>query len=658
MRSHSPRPCAHAAQYPFVITALGFAFIAASCGAGGSSDESDAFEVHATRWAVGANTKVVISGNNIAWIADEATTGPGGTDLNGDAAINDGVAVTVNAESKSQVNVGVAAQDLLWAGSELYLVVSETLDGRDWNSDTMQDDTVLVHWSRAMPTPVFVDELDAASVVKAIGFGTRLVYVTADAVSGANQSSLRTLSKADPLTPVPVTTTDAVEALHPSILTQEEGLVFLALDENVEMRVLNGDADSTDGFVLGLLDLRTADAPLRSVGLALPSASAPIRARPVASADWQVGFLVSESAQGSTNLDDPALFSPSWQAPQCVGQADTDTNDTILHYLRFAAWAADPVANPVRNTGLVGVDTIAIANGFIATITPESAAGGTLGEGTCDLNGDLDKNDRVVRWTRIVTGTNAILPANTLANIYALDDTPGGTHGLAELQERFVIVVDEQADNTDLNMDGLKTFDIVGWLLPGTSAVPWQFVHSSSFVGATYVGETRTRQRLTLALQEAVGGVSLNPGSGSNPGDNDLLDSVPTFPTFNASGVLTFPGVAVAADVGLPGTANPGMVITNGLGYYRVAESFDNRDWSGDGDKADRLAFRTSFSDARTNINGISSTVNRPVIEVDPLSSAPACAALLTDEALQTAGGFDVNDDGDSTDLVLQYFRF
>ena len=40
------------------------------------------------------------------------------------------------------------------------------------------------------------------------------------------------------------------------------------------------------------------------------------------------------------------------------------------------------------------------------------------------------------------TGTTAILPLNSAANIHALDDTPGGTHGLAELQDRFVIVDD------------------------------------------------------------------------------------------------------------------------------------------------------------------------------------------------------------------------
>jgi hypothetical protein len=629
----------------------------AACSSKGSSDSS-AFVVRATQWSVGGNAKVAIAGNNIAWIADEATTGAGGTDLNGDGVANDGTVVYVDAGTRTQINVGVAAQDLLWIGSELYLVVSESTDGKDWNLDTVQDDTVLVHWSRAMPSAVFVDELDALSTKKVVSFGTRLVYATADAVSGANACSLRTIDAAAPLVPVVVTTTDAAGALHPSIFAQEEGLVFVALNEAIEARVLNGDADSSDNFVLGLLDLRTAAAPLRSVGLALPGTSAPIRAKFVTGADWQVGFLVSESAQGNTNLDDPALFAPAWQAPQCIGFSDTDTNDTILHYLRFAAWVANAVTDPPRNTGLVGVDRIAIANGFIATISPENSATGTLGEGTCDLNTDGDKNDRVMRWTQIVSGTGAILPLNSGANIHALDDTAGGTRGLAELQERFVVVVDEQTDNLDINGDTLKTFDLVGWLLPSNTATPVQFLHSGSYVGAAYVGETRDRQRLTLALQEIVGGVSLNPGTTGSPGDNDLLDSIPTFPVFNASSVLTFPGIKIALDVSQPSIVNPGMVVTRGLGYYRTAEAFDNRDWSNDGDKTDRVVFRSSFTQGTTNINGISNTINRPVIELEPESGAPSCAAFLTEEALQGSTGTDINGDGDRTDIVLQFFVF
>jgi hypothetical protein len=122
---------------------------------------------------------------------------------------------------------------------------------------------------------------------------------------------------------------------------------------------------------------------------------------------------------------------------------------------------------------------------------------------------------------------------------------------------------------------------------------------------------------------------------------------------FTAASTLAFPGILIAVD-----PAQPGVVVTNGLGYYRVAENADNRDWSGDGQLNDRVCFRSSFSQGTTNTNGISSALNRPVIEVDPQSTAPACAAMITDETNQTASGFDINGDGDKTDLVLQYFVF
>jgi hypothetical protein len=313
----------------------------------------------------------------------------------------------------------------------------------------------------------------------------------------------------------------------------------------------------------------------------------------------------------------------------------------------------DPVVNPVRNTGLVGTQKIAIANGYIATITPENSAGGTLGEGTCDLNTDGDQNDKVVRWTQLATGTSAILPFNSPANIHALFDVPGGTHGLAELQNRFVIVTSEQQDNLDINGDTLQAFNLVGWLLPAASVAPWQYVHSGSYVGASWMAEERTRARLNVALEEKVYGVSLNPGSATAPGDLDLLDSIPTFAVFTTATTLAFPGVKIAVEPG-----NAGIVDTRGFAFYRVSESSDNRDWTGDGDKNDQIVWRTSFSQGISSINGVSNTILRPVIEFNAEEATPACAILLSDETKQGPFGTDLNLDGDRTDIVLQFFIF
>lgn len=655
------------ARHPRALTSLACALgvtvsmaLFAACSASSGSSDSESFKVHATSYAVNGATKVVISGFEIAYLADESTTGStgGGTFLNADADKNDTVAVYVNASSKTELNTGVAAQDLAWIGSELYLVVSEAADDKDWNLDADKTDTVLVHWSSTSPTPVFVDVLNTTGTTRMVAFGSQLLYASASVPVGANTSNLKVISSGAPLVTTAVATTDAGGPLNPTIVAQEEGLVFLSLNENVEARNLNGggvtnDTDATDANVLALFDLRNPGGVVRSVGLAFPGISAPFRAKYVSGADWQVGFLVSEAAQGNTNLNNPALFAANWLPTQCTGLQDTDTNDDILHYLFFANWVIDPVANPVRNTGIVGSQKIAIANGYIATITPESSAGGTLGEGTCDLNSDGDKNDKVVRWTQLVTGTSAILPFNSAANIHALFDVPGGTHGLAELQNRFVIVTSEQQDNLDINGDTLKTFNLVGWLLPSTTVVPWQYAHSGNFVGASWVAEERTRSRLNVALEEKVGGVSINTGTPSAPGDNDILDSIPTFAVFSTATTLTFPGVKIAVEPG-----NPGIADVRGLGYYRVGEAADNRDWTGDGDKNDQVVFRSSFTSGLSSINGVSNTLNRPVIEFNAEEATPACVAILSDETKQGAAGSDINNDGDRTDIVLQYFIF
>src|SRR6185369_12739295 len=182
----------------------------------------------------------------------------------------------------------------------------------------------------------------------------------------------------------------------------------------------------------------------------------------------------------------PTLFSGTWKPTQCVGQEDTDATDWVLHFLLFAAWDADAATNPPRNTGLVGSRRIAIANGYIATITPEHDAGengGLDAEGNCDLNGDGDQDDYVVRWVQMpTTPGGAILPLTPVANIHALSNVPGGTHGLAELGTRFVIQVSEVDDNLDINGDAQKTFDYMGWLTPagtGNTNTPWDFTQGS-----------------------------------------------------------------------------------------------------------------------------------------------------------------------------------
>jgi hypothetical protein len=495
-----------------------------------------------------------------------------------------------------------------------------------------------------------------------IPVGTNLFYSSARAPMNPLESNLEVIESSDPLTPIPVATEDTVGPLSPRLIAKDQSLIFLALDETTEGRDLNGDGDTSDANVLALLDATGSTNGIRSTELAI-AAGSPVRAKrtSTSSHDWEVGFLVSETDQGGTNLNDPALFSGTWKPTQCNGFEDGDTADDVLHYLGFAAWDTDPLADPPVNTGLVGCRKIAIANHYIATITPENDAAEAGAEGLCDLNSDGDKNDYVVRWVQM---TSPVLPLTTAANIHALGDVPGGGHGLAELDNRFVIVISEEEDDLDLDGDGLKTFDLAAWLAPTGSAnsnTPWDVTHgdtNSTFVGATWMQETPDRARLDVALQEEVEGININshvPPVGGE--DLDTNDSVPTFADFGGSPVrLAFPGVAIALD-----EDNAGIVLARNFAFYRVDEAADSRNWNqpGDSDETDFILFRTSLVQGTSGSMGpMNSIPGRPAIDVNPDESSPFGGAFLADEAMQGGSGTDMNGDGDADDLVLSYFKF
>src|SRR5262249_30154521 len=293
--------------------------------------------------------------------------------------------------------------------------------------------------------------------------------------------------------------------------------------------------------------------------------------------------------------------------------------------------------------------------------TPEHDAADPNGaEGSCDLNSDGDTLDYVVRWVQMTT---PILPLTPAVNIHALTNVPGGTHGLAELSNRFVIEVPEADDNPDITLDGLKTFDLVGWFLPSGSAnsnTPWDFTHGGSpgatFVGASWMDENPDRTHMNLALEEKVMGVNINahvpPIAGE---DTDTLDSVPTFPVFTGSPTfLGFPGIAIAVQTG-----NSGIALARNFGFYRVSEAEDSRDWNADGLETGFVLFRTSLSQGvSASMGALNSIANRPAIDYNTDESSPVGCAFLADEQYQGAGGTDLNNDGDATDLVISYFIF
>jgi hypothetical protein len=126
-------------------------------------------------------------------------------------------------------------------------------------------------------------------------------------------------------------------------------------------------------------------------------------------------------------------------------------------------------------------------------------------------------------------------------------------------------------------------------------------------------------------------------------------DSVPVFARFDPSNANDFdlPGPAVAVDAD-----NMGLVISNNIAYYRVDEAADNFDWNRDGDKLDRVLFRTTVSTLGDSYYLSPSTdVPGPVVTAD---SANVAAAFLAEES---AARVDLNGDGDQNDFVVRWMR-
>lgn len=577
------------------------------------------------------------------YIADEATTGPGGTDMNGDGDFIDGIAVALEMKKKDEFVLNVQAIDVMLVGAEVYVFTREASDGRDWNSDGMLDDLVLLHWSQVAGVLTFVDVVEDVDH-RAVAAANRLYYLAEADPTGAD-SNMRYLRPENPTFPITVALEDGM-ARRVGILGYDEEMLFAMADETLAMLDLNGDGDMDDTWVVSLLDTSDPNAMLLNTSLAAPGDDSPYRARKTGTGDWLVAFLVSEAAHSDLmggGFNDPMLFSPTWQPSQCVGEEDADLNDNVLHFLHFEAWKNNPTSNPPVNTGLVGRRTIAIPDSdplYIATISRE------IDEGTCDLNGDGDTLDRVVRW---VAASNPPLPFTSASQIYALADIAGGGSGLTTLEHTLVIAVSESDQDEDIDDDGEMDWNLLAWMNPedGNGAF-WTFDHDEGsgevYVGTDWMATSEDEERLLTTFEEEVFGFAVNTG------DNDLGDSIPTWALLDdGDDDLDFPGENVAAMAG-----NAGMRLHRRYVYYRVDEADDNRDWNRDGDRGDAVLFRTQIQNGSSDFVDTLNDLDRPSVVLGATEFEIFGGAYIVNEGMADK---DLNKDGDRNDYVVRYFK-
>jgi len=633
-------------RVPLHALLLGALFIGCS---GSDDDDTNTFDVIRTDFASASASTPVVEGKWMVYLASEALSAPGGTNFNvanGDADLGDDCAVVVDMTTKSETNLNVATTAIKILGDQIYLIVSEAADSKDWNVDADTADTVLLHYSYLSPL-AFVDELAAATHVWGIA-GGRLYFASGDITGLVNgDTTLSYLTTAAPTTPVSVLHTDALSILQPRILAVDENLIFLTADENLQAADLNGDLDMTDPFVLALLNGSDIAGVIQNVGLSVKDNATPVRARSIAANDWLVGFLVEEATQSDalTGLNDPVAlgFGNSWKPSNCAGYADIDTLDQVLHALEFAAWSADPIADAPENTGIPGTDRVLCSTTAVATLVLEAD------DGLCDLNADGDTLDKVLRWAIF---TSPQLPFGLATQLNAVESTtPGGTFGISDMSNKWLCVVSESQDNTDHDADTLKTHNLVAWLNPAAVTPAWTFDHGDGAglqpAGASWLADRPQRDRLMVGFQEAVLNVAINTG------DSDKLDSVPSWALFDPGNPsdFDFPGPAVA--VASPGDTVPGVpgtILANSYALYRVSEAADNRDWTSDGQKDDFVMFRTDINTNFSAYIGLTNNLAGPVA----FNSGTLGAAYLADEAM---AGADLNGDGRLDGFIVSWFR-
>ncbi len=613
------------------------------------------FEPRSTRFACTQDPFVIVEGRWLAYLGSEAATGPNGRDANRDGDVQDLVAVLVDMAAEQQISLGVAAEEIAILGDDIYLVTSEDEDGRDWSGDILLDDQVLLHWRRGQGLS-YVANLSQRGRRPILIEGDRLYFVDAPAIPlFAPDTTFSYVDVAAPTTVVRVQNVDGISTLDPIIRGSDEGLVFLLLDEAVEGADLNSDLDLTDQHVLALFDANDPIGTIRNVGLAVSGESVPIRARETAPNDYLVGFLVEEASQGGTNLNDPILFDPAWQPAHCAGLEDTDTNDNVLFFLHFAAWFPNPGANPAVNTGLVGSDRILAVpgtggfQGWVGTLSFEED------EGTCSLNIDdlddpnnQDQEDFVFRWCE---ATTPVLPFNNINQLFAMRQAEGEAKGASDLNDRFIVVLNDNTDGRDLDGDPDTGFNnLLGILNPNDGAAArWSLDHGTTGfqpAGVNWMKEDRENGRLLLSFAEVVFGAPLNSS------DSDILDSIAVFARFDPIDFddLDFPGAPIATD-----SFDAGLVLAGGIAFFRVSEQNNFRDYNGDRDRNDIVLFRTQI-DTQRKTRYIATLKNNNFTNDPPGKVVAGGSFGVAYQANEVRDRHDWNHDGDKNDFVIRWF--
>jgi len=593
----------------------------------------------------------VVGGDWAVYRADEATTGMSGTDLDGDTVADDQVTMALSLASGSVFSSNLNASHAYFVGGVIFLVVDESVGGMDLGGTAGASDIVLMSWEPAEGVdPVFRDVIDATASTPAVETFERLYYDSATA-PGAAETNIRYIDVSDVTMPMTVGHTAGTLASG-TLLGVREELVMLSFDENVDGD-LDGDGDGTDAFVLALLDGLDMAAEVVPTAVTMGALSTPVDAEALdiagdgfADEGWLVAVLANEMSMGM-DLNDPALFDVLWRPGQCPPAADGDMGDDVLFYIYFGhpTFASTPI-----NTGLVGRNRVhVVGEQYVATISPESDA-------NCDLNQDSTAGDLIPRWCEAVDpalGSMGVFPPTAASVMDAIVASPaGGSFGLVEVDGFLIALVDENTDDTDHDLDGLKTSTLIAFVDDLGSDLAWEYQLTdpeggTPFVGASWLGADPAFGRIGIGLEESVAGISLNNGCGTSPKDADTNDAVAAWLNPGPLG-LVVSGIGFSTQ-----PFNAGVSFAGGQAWFNVDEASDDFDYNGDKDKTDQILVRNPLGafGCQPAAMGTMSSLTGPAL----LDSSQRGAVFIADEV---DANFDFNGDGDRLDHVLRWIKF
>jgi hypothetical protein len=626
-----------------------------------SGDDSEAFAVRTGRYT-GSNTPLLLQRDTWGvYLASESQSNLGS--LNDaptlpfpDNDTTDTIAIAVRLTTGREYVTGISPLAAEALGTSVYFAVDESQDA-DWNQNSVVED-VLLQFQPTLDAPVVVDVARFGSGPAVLRSGNRIWYVADETPSGTDATNLRYVEAGAPSTPVDVpskaATTGNVEVV---LVGESNGLLFVGIDEAASGDQ-NGDADTND-LVLAIVEANAVAPTLVTTQLAISDPLSPVLARPLTGNSWRALFLVDEADQGDGSLNDRNSFGVGWNPPACVGAADTDTLDRVLHFLDWTA--GDIVTGSLANTGLSSMNTtgserLVATNLVVGVLSAESGFGGGSG---CDYNNDASFDDVALRFVPVDDIDAAGVPSTALRAVET--SLPGGAMGVVEISQRFVIV--SQATFTINSIPVTRPF--VFWLDPLTDTAFSSDLYdpdtgssgSPVKVATDHLGDDVRDNRAPVGLLEVSVQQNLNRGCFAvdkdgivGDGNGDIDDTLASWLVYNTSNnrmLVAGLGWAVQSD-------NSGLVVAAGRAFFRVSEAEDGFDWNNDGTADDMVLFRSPLTACEPVNMGTLNDIATPFS--DAILTRGTGGALYVVE--ESNANFDVNDNGIVGGFAVRWFRF